>query len=306
MGHLLLGELTKDGENVEDGEHLILETLNRVGRIQEDKTDEQGDTNAESGLGVDVGRCAPVLLEDTAKDLAELQHEGGGELAVAGFVVNRTVCGIGVGSSALEAIQFHVHNSTFRAFLPSRKPIDMRVRTRGSTNSFQHPFSRVGLGRAGRGTVALKIFNHGLGVLANVAKVDSLATTLEEKESVEALEEHGRRLVDGTQDGLSALGEFLKKIKDSPACLRIQTRGRLVDEQQQRRLRGQFDTDSQSLTLLDVETLTGHTDDGVSVLVHIQQLDNLIDVSELLLTGDMSGLAEQSTKVECLTDGSGL
>jgi len=41
MRHGLLHELTKDGKDIENGKHLVLETLDRVSGVQEDKADEE-------------------------------------------------------------------------------------------------------------------------------------------------------------------------------------------------------------------------------------------------------------------------
>lgn len=39
--HELLDELAEDGDEHEDGEHLVLQALNGVGRVEEDEADEE-------------------------------------------------------------------------------------------------------------------------------------------------------------------------------------------------------------------------------------------------------------------------
>lgn len=50
-------------------------------------------------------------------------------------------------------------------------------------------------------------------------------------------------------------------------------------------------------------TFTGYTDNSISIRFHAQQLDDLFDVVQLLLTRNMGRLTEDSTEAECFTDG---
>jgi len=59
-------QLAEDGEEHEHREELVLEALLRRVGVVEAEADEKRDERAEYDLGVDVGRAAPVLLEDTA------------------------------------------------------------------------------------------------------------------------------------------------------------------------------------------------------------------------------------------------
>jgi hypothetical protein len=59
-------QLAEDGEEHEHREELVLEALLRRVGVVEAEADEERDERAEYDLGVDVGRTAPVLLEDTA------------------------------------------------------------------------------------------------------------------------------------------------------------------------------------------------------------------------------------------------
>jgi hypothetical protein len=60
-------------------------------------------------------------------------------------------------------------------------------------------------------------------VLADVAEVDGASTGLEEKKTVEVLEEHRVRLVDRTEDGLTGGGELAEETDDVVGGLAIET-----------------------------------------------------------------------------------
>ncbi|KAI6753414.1 hypothetical protein HG531_005583 [Fusarium graminearum] len=293
----------KDSEQVEDGKHLVLETLDSVGSLEEDETDEESDERAKSGLGVDVNRSTPVLLEHAVEDLLELNHKGSGEFAVAAII------DVGVFDAlllSLDTLEFGLDLLAFGAVAPGLEPIEFGVRSRSSANDFQHPFGRVGLRGTCMATHAFKVAGHDVGVLADITKVHCLTTLGQEEKSVEALEQHGRGLMNCAKNGLAGVCQLLEKIQNSPRGLRVETRGRLINEQQQRRLGSKFDTDSKTLTLLDVETFTRNTNDSVGIFFHIEQLDDLLDIIELLLLGDVSGLAEEGTEVEGFSDGGSL
>jgi hypothetical protein len=59
-------QLAEDGEEHEHREELVLEALLRRVGVVEAEADEERDERAEYDLRVNVGRAAPVLLEDTA------------------------------------------------------------------------------------------------------------------------------------------------------------------------------------------------------------------------------------------------
>jgi len=60
--------------------------------------------------------------------------------------------------------------------------------------------------------------------------------------------------MDSTQDSLTVFSEFSKQLKNVPRGLRVQSGSRFVEEEQKGGLGDQFDTDSESLSLFDVET----------------------------------------------------
>jgi hypothetical protein len=111
--------------------------------------------------------------------------------------------------------------------------------------------------------------------------------------------------MDGAENGLTVLLQLVQEIENSPRGLRVQSRGGFVQEEKKSRLSSQFHTDGKTLALLNVETFTGDTDDGISVFSHLQKLDNLLDVFDLLLTRDVCGLTEDGGEGEGFTDGRG-
>jgi hypothetical protein len=103
-------------------------------------------------------------------------------------------------------------------------------------------------------TVTLKVVDEFVRVLADLVKVDGLSTLGQEEQSVETFEQHGGRLVDSAQDGLTMVRKLFEEIQNVPRGLRVQTRSRLVEEKQQLGLGDQFDSNSETLSLFDVET----------------------------------------------------
>lgn len=151
----------------------------------------------------------------------------------------------------------------------------------------------------------VEVFEHGLRVLAEIAEVDGLAALLQQQEAVESLEQLGRRLMDGGEDGLSVVRELAQQEHDRPRRLRVETRSRLVEEDEQGRLGDQLDTDSETLALLDVETHADFADDRLRVRFHLEELDDLLDKLELLRLRDRARLTKQCRELKGLADGGG-
>ncbi|KAI6775884.1 hypothetical protein HG530_002642 [Fusarium avenaceum] len=181
MNNRLLYQLTENGEQIEDSKHLVLETLNTVGGVEENETDEESDKRAKSSLGVNVHRHAPVLLEHTVEDFLELDRHGGGKFTVA-TIIDTSVFNTLL--LLLDSFEFGQDSVVFGALAPALEPVE--------------------------------VANHGLGVLADITEVDSLATLGQEKKAIKALEQHGRGLMDCAKNGLTSVGQFLKQIQNSP------------------------------------------------------------------------------------------
>lgn len=331
MRHLLLDKLTENTHQVEDGEHLVLQALDGLGGVEEDETDEERHGAAEDQLGVDVGRRAPVLLEHAARDDLKLAPERRGEL------LDRLRLGRAAGRRAgqgarLEVLQLGLHRLVLLALEPCLVPVDLGGGAGGGANGGKHPLGRVLSVVAGRRTVLLKVVDQGLRVLANVAKVDGSSTLGQEKQAIEALEQHGGRLVNGAKDGLAGLGKLFEEVEDGPRGLRVESRGRFINEQQQRRLRSELNADGETLSLFHVETFAKntygdrsvsmskehsryniargenliHTNNSIGVFLHIQKSNDLVHVCQLLGLGGASGLAQQGRELESFSHSAGL
>lgn len=213
--HLLLDELTENTHQIEDGEHLVLEALDRLGGVEEDETDEERHGAAEDQLGVDVGWRAPVLLEHAARDDLKLAPERRGKL-LDGLRLGRAA-GRRAGQGArLEVLQLGLHRLVLLALEPCLVPVDLGGGAGGGANGGKHPFGRVLSVVAGRRSILLEVVDQGLRVLTNVAKVDRSSTLGQEKQAIEPLEQHGGRLVNGTKDGLAGLGKLFEEVENSP------------------------------------------------------------------------------------------
>ena len=70
----------------------------------------------------------------------------------------------------------------------------------------------------------------------NTSFTYSFSTLAQEQKSVELLEQDGGRLMDGTKDSLTIVGQFAKECTDRPRTLRVKTTSRFVKEQKQLRL----------------------------------------------------------------------
>jgi hypothetical protein len=151
-------------------------------------------------------------------------------------------------------------------------------------------------------TVRGEVLAENVRVLADVAKVDGTSSRLEKEQTIEVLEEHGVRLMDGTEDGLTGSGEFAEETDDVVGGLAVETAARkktrgsdgaakgerrrrdarsgLVEEEEKLGLRGEFDTDSNTLASLDIESETRETDHGVSLVLELEKLDDFLDLWE--------------------------
>ena len=154
MRHGLLYKLAKNGEDVEYGEHLVRETLDTVWRIVEDEADEESDKNTERRLGVDIGWCAPILLEDTVGNLEELLVERRRELAVTAIISRNGGLLLWL---SLETLQLLLDSSILGAITPGLEPINIGMGTRRGADDFKHPFGRVSIRWAIESAVPLEI-----------------------------------------------------------------------------------------------------------------------------------------------------
>lgn len=121
----------------------------------------------------------------------------------------------------------------FIALFPDNGPISFGRNPRRGTDDFEHPFGRILFRIYGMRPVSLKVRGQCFGVLANLAEIDSASTPGEQQKSVEALKQNGRGLMNGAQNGLAIIGEFVDERADGPGGLTVETRGRFVEEEEQ-------------------------------------------------------------------------
>lgn len=182
VGHDLLHELSKDGEQHENSEELILQTLLRVIGFEKRETDEKGGQSAECDFGINVGRRSPVLLEDTLSHFSHLSRERCRELFVEGRVFLFTLVVLRFARKcSLHLGQFLSDGGSFRATKPSRVPIDIGVGTGSCSDDREHPFRRVLTGWARVSSVSFKVGSKNLTLFANFTKVNRLTSLCEEK-----------------------------------------------------------------------------------------------------------------------------
>ena len=206
--------------------------------------------NTKDGLGVDVRRGSPVLLEDAVRTKSILVPKRSSEFLVSRLVVNLDN---GLGQFAFPH-KLRLNLCQLRTAIPNFNEVADCDGTRSSTNDVKHPFSGIGIGRAGRSTIPLKVVDESARVGTDVTIVDGSASASEEEKTVEFLEEESGRLMNRAKDGLSIRSELSEEFADRPGGLTVQARRWFVEEEKELRLRGKFDTDSKSFALLDVET----------------------------------------------------
>ena len=104
--------------------------------------------------------------------------------------------------------------------------------SRASRGRFEVPGSDGEVpGKGGFIAVAGEVVDQNLGVLTDIAIVDSASTASQEQKTIETLEQHGGRLVNGAKNSLAVLLELVQQIQNSPGSLRVQTRGRFIQEE---------------------------------------------------------------------------
>ena len=78
------------------------------------------------------------------------------------------------------------------------------------------------------------------------------AHLLEEQQTIKGVEQLSTGLMDRSEDGLTVVGELAKELEDGPRTLRVEARRGFVEEDEEGGLGGEFDSDRETLALLDV------------------------------------------------------
>jgi hypothetical protein len=146
------------------------------------------------------------------------------------------------------------------------------------------------MGRTFRTAVGLEVIDEVLGVVSKRTVEHYATTRLEKKKLVKVLKEDSGGLMDCAQNGLACVGELAKEADNVEGSTGVETRGRLVKEHQKFRLGSQLDTNSQSLSLLGVKTLTDRANNSASDLTNFQKIDDCFAIGHLLLSWNFLGL----------------
>jgi hypothetical protein len=176
------------------------------------------------------------------------------------------------------------------------------------------------------GTILLKIVDQGLRILPDIAEVYCFPAFGEEEETIEFLEQNSGRLVDSAKNSLAVIRELSEQSADRPRSLGVKTRGWFIEEEEESRLRSKLNTNSEALSLFNIETccslvegpnyfahfktrenvkrtFTRNSNNGIGIGFHLQDLDNLIDIRNLLVVRGRLRLTENGAECQSLSDG---
>ena len=100
-------------------------------------------------------------------------------------------------------------------------------------------------------------------------------------------------------NSLSVVGQSHKEAHDSPSTLRVQSRGRLIQEQQKLGLSSELDSDSQPLPLLDTQA----TNDSIGILLQTTHQQTFLNIRPLLFHRNILRLTKNGREKDRLADG---
>ncbi|KAI3475787.1 hypothetical protein L1887_62784 [Cichorium endivia] len=284
----------------EDTEHTVLQRSDRVAEVEEAKTRDERDGGVlEEARELVVG-LAPRAEQRALEHHLDLRAERGGEL---GLLLLLAFVLVGLGGSVgllLDLLNLgEVLLEEIRLEVELRPRLVAHALHRSGSHGVEHVLGHVDLFGA-LGSALGKVVDNVRRVGSDGAKVDRLATALEQKQAVELLKEQRVGLVDRAQDRLTGRSELLEEAHHVVRRLTVQTRSGLVEEEQQVRARSKLHTDRHSLAVADAETELGNTDHGIRDLLHLEQLDNVLDVRILVLLGHVLRLAQVRTEAQSL------
>lgn len=159
---------------------------------------------AEESLRIKIGWCAPVLFKDPHRDGISLRGQWCRKLPKRIVI---TLDGT-LTQGCLHLAQCSFDFLPLRRIAPDLGPINRVHRSWTGTDHLKHPLGRIFIGATGPRAVAFEILGQDVGVAANVTEVDSTPAPREEEQTVEFLEQDGRGLMDGAEDGLAVIGEL--------------------------------------------------------------------------------------------------
>ena len=200
----------------------------------------------------------------------------------------------------MDAIKLSLHRFRLGGASPHLAPVTICL----FSADVEHIFGRVCVIVTFVSAIPFEVIKESSRVLSNVAEVDGLASSHQEEKSVKFLEENSGRLMDRAENSLSRVRQFAEECNDRPSTLRVKTRCRFVEEDQQRRFRSELDPDGQKLALLHVEAFSGGTNNGLCEIFHGEHFDNLFHEFILFRDCDCLWLAEVGRETEGFPDSS--
>ena len=103
--------------------------------------------------------------------------------------------------------------------------------------------------------------------------------------------------MDRAEDRLAIVGKLAEEADEVPRALTVETRRRLIEEEQ-RRATSELDTDGETLASLHAE----REHKGIREVLKLEHLDHVLDVLVLLLLRNGRGLTEVGGEAHCLAD----
>ena len=101
------------------------------------------------------------------------------------------------------------------------------------------------------------------------------------------------------KNSLSVVSKCPEEAHDTPSALRVQSGGRLVQEQKKLRLRCELDSDRQSLPLFATQC----PNNGIGILLQTTHQETFLDIGLLLCRGNILRLTKNGREKDCLADG---
>ncbi|KAI6753422.1 hypothetical protein HG531_005591 [Fusarium graminearum] len=191
--------------------------------------------------------------------------------------------------------------SKLSTVFPDISPVTIsNTRSTSSTNGLEHELSDV-IGRLSNRAMRLEVASQNMSILANVAKVNSAASTLEKKKTIKVLKESGVGLVDCAENSLAGSSELLEETDDVEGALTVKTGSRLVEEKHQLRLGSKLDTNCNTLALFDCKTEFRGSNNGIGDGLHLKKGDDLFNIGVTLFHRTLEFLARSDSIDEDIT-----
>lgn len=286
-------ESGEDGA-LEDQEDASLHRLTAVGEVDKHHTGQQRDADVVEKPGESVIWAPPKRKVGTFHDLDDLETERGGIL----LLVNLRKVSNFRNALGFELLDMLLNLDQLFGFCPNIAPILIpKAGLLAGADNVEHPFCGVRVGGTD-GALLCKVLAEDLGVVADVAKVDTPSAALEEEQTVEVFKERRVRLVDCAEDCLSRGGELAEEADNVEGGLGVEAGGGFVEEEEEFGFSCQFNANCgrlvwemrrrrywgrtrNSLLFFNCEAV-GVSDHGVRDIFHLQKPNDLFNIRILL------------------------